>query len=686
MMSGTTIRRFRIPVVLASVAHLATLGPILVAATDEESNWVPRAVREEIRPEFQRIVLPDGSRCFAISADQRPGLAGWWQTVLPVEGGEAYRFSVWRRTVGMGAARRSAPVRLRWMDDQGHQVLRDEPTHASYRAGQRPVAEPEFPAEGRTDGDWTEMAGTYRAPAAATRVAVELHFRWGEPHAQVLWKTPRLEPIAAMPSRKVRLAAVHYQPRAGTTPEEKRRQFAPLIASAALQQADLVVLPETLTYYGTGKSFAEVAEPVPGPSTEYFGELARRHQVHLVAGIVERQGHLLFNTAILLGPDGSLVGKYQKVALPRGEIDGGLTPGNDCPVFETSIGKIGMMICYDGFFPEVARELTRRGAEIIAWPVWGCNPMLAAARACENHVYIVSSTYTDVSQNWMVSAVFGRDGHRMASAKKWGEVVIAEVDLDRPLYWHSLGDFRAQIDRHRPVITPGEPPERRRYVADYTETAPAIDGVPDEPCWAMAQTMGRFQFTWQYPPEALPQQTVARVLWDDAHLYCSWVCKDGDIQAICQQQDGPVFRDDCVEVFLSPDSDRPEQYLNLEINALGRWLDNFRPGGIPPDGDWDAAGVRIAVHIEGTLNDASDVDRGWSCEAAIPFDVFAEYGIAPPRPGQQWRLNMHRLEEDQAILSQWSPGSPLLRSFHTPHYFGILEFGREELPPADGAD
>ncbi len=54
-----------------------------------------------------------------------------------------------------------------------------------------------------------------------------------------------------------------------------------------------------------------------------------------------------------------------------------------------------MMVCYDGFFPEVARELSNRGAEVIAWPVWGCNPLLGAARACENHVYVVSSTYTD---------------------------------------------------------------------------------------------------------------------------------------------------------------------------------------------------------------------------------------------------------------------------------------------------
>ena len=81
-----------------------------------------------------------------------------------------------------------------------------------------------------------------------------------------------------------------------------------------------------------------------------------------------------------------------------------MPPGKEYPVFDTRFGKVGMMVCYDGFFPEVARELTNRGAEVIAWPVWGCNPMLASARACENHVYMVSSTYEDVSRNWMITA------------------------------------------------------------------------------------------------------------------------------------------------------------------------------------------------------------------------------------------------------------------------------------------
>jgi predicted amidohydrolase len=171
--------------------------------------------------------------------------------------------------------------------------------------------------------------------------------------------------------------------------------------------------------------------------------LAKKHRLYIVAGLLERDRHLVYNVAALLGPDGEFVGKYRKVTLPRGEIEGGITPGDEYPVFDTSFGKLGMMICYDGFFPEVARELSIRG-------VWGCNPMLGAARACENHTFVVSSTYTDASADWMISAIFGRDGKPVAQAAKWGTVAICEVDLSAPLHWHSLGDFRSQIERHRP--------------------------------------------------------------------------------------------------------------------------------------------------------------------------------------------------------------------------------------------
>ena len=228
---------------------------------------------------------------------------------------------------------------------------------------------------------------------------------------------------------------------------ENLEKFSELIAKAAAQKADIVCLPEDITLAGTDLNYISASEPVPGPTTQFLGNIARKYNLYIVAGILERKGDVVYNTSVLISRTGNLAGKYRKISLPREEIDGGVTPGDSLPVFDTDFGRIGMMICWDVSFPETARTLAQKGAEVIFLPIWGGNLTLAKARAIENQVYLVSSSYD------MITAVFDQEGEVMKEATKDEPVIVVDVDLNKQKLWPWLGDFKNRI--------PGEMPPQK---------------------------------------------------------------------------------------------------------------------------------------------------------------------------------------------------------------------------------
>ncbi len=413
---------------------LLGLCPGLLAASN--GGWTEQSPREEIRPAFSR-----NGDALVISHDAREGLDGWYQQTFAVQGGDFMKFSATRMTTGVENARHSGLVRIVWTDAKGKNVVSATPGA---------TAEPEHPHDGTFDAQGRSIvAGIYQVPPKATQATIELHLQHA-PKGRVEWSSIVFEKSSAPASRKVRLATVQYMP-TGKSPRQNCEEYAPMIVEAAKQKADLIVLGETVPYVRTKLSPAECAELIPGPTTEYFGGIAKLNGIHIALSLYEREGHLVYNTAVLLSSEGKLLGKYRKVCLPHGEVEKGVAPGTDYPVFDTKFGKVGLMICYDGFYPEVARALTANGAEVIAWPVWGCDPLLARARACENRVYVVSSTFTDPKNDWMISAVIDPAGKVLAQAKESGSIVVSEADLSKPLVGpYNLGDFHDIVQRHRP--------------------------------------------------------------------------------------------------------------------------------------------------------------------------------------------------------------------------------------------
>jgi predicted amidohydrolase len=224
-----------------------------------------------------------------------------------------------------------------------------------------------------------------------------------------------------------------------------------LLASIPDGAADLIMLPEMWNGPYEAKRFPDFAEPEGGPSWQFLSALAKERHVYLCGGsVAEREDDRVYNTAYVFDPDGRQIAKHRKMHLFDIDVKGGqrffesdtLSPGNDVTVFSTPFCKMGLCICYDFRFPELARLMVDAGAKVILVPAafnmttgpahW---ELLFRQRAVDNQVYTVgvapardpSASY----QSWGHSIVCSPWGEVLMQADEKESVAITSLDLDR---------------------------------------------------------------------------------------------------------------------------------------------------------------------------------------------------------------------------------------------------------------
>lgn len=230
-------------------------------------------------------------------------------------------------------------------------------------------------------------------------------------------------------------------------------------------QADLVAFPETVTTgYDTGLSAEglwDLVDEAPGRITGPVQAAAKELGVYVVWPSYRRAGErgMVYNSAILIGPDGEIAGIYDKThPAPWERRDGGgwALVGQRADVFKTPLADIGMIICYDGDFPELSRLLAVKGAEVIvrvsalqrSYDIWY---VTNAARAYDNHVYLVASNLVgpDAKGNYGFghSMIVNPIAWRLAQARGTEEIIAARLDPD-PLRYITWGSHAPQNFDH----------------------------------------------------------------------------------------------------------------------------------------------------------------------------------------------------------------------------------------------
>ncbi|MFP3895939.1 MAG: carbohydrate-binding family 9-like protein [Anaerolineales bacterium] len=220
--------------------------------------------------------------------------------------------------------------------------------------------------------------------------------------------------------------------------------------------------------------------------------------------------------------------------------------------------------------------------------------------------------------------------------------------------------------------------ERPLYTCYRASSPLSVDGRLEETSWKRTPPI---HLVLADTGETPRQDTEVRLLWNDDYLYAAFVCQDTDIWGTTTERDQDIYNQEVVEIFVDADCDG-RAYVEIEVNPLNAVLDLFmlirgeRRKGL---WDWDSEGLRTTVSVDGNPRQRSSDDRSWIVEMAIPMTDFLTAPNLPPRPGDEWYINLYRIDRahEGDEYSAWSPPGRI--DYHTPECFGRLKFSAKKV-------
>lgn len=211
------------------------------------------------------------------------------------------------------------------------------------------------------------------------------------------------------------------------------------------------------------------------------------------------------------------------------------------------------------------------------------------------------------------------------------------------------------------------------YLCPKVTTPPVIDGKLDDAAW---ETAVPIVLVLSETGNPTTRKTVARMCWDDDNLYISYDCEDDDVWGTYTKRDDPIFEEEACEAFLCPTGDL-NNYFEINVSPRNVVFDATITDPMSLNRQaltsWDCEGLRTAVVVNGILDRHTGEDKGWSVEMAIPFKSLDR---PTPKPGEQWRANLFRIERAPGVVEyqSWSPTFCDPANFHVPERFSTIVF------------